>query len=132
MINTPGANPKDLVGATKTPLALVPVGAIVQVAGAFAVGAKKYGPHNWRSYPVQRMTYLEAALRHIYADIDGETIDPETGQPHVAHAVAGLMILLDAIACDSHVDNRPPKGAAAALMAAWPPASDTTSQGKQS
>lgn len=110
-------NPKDLIGATKAPLDLVPWGAVVQVAPVFAVGAKKYGPHNWREYKIQRMTYLAAALRHLFADIDGQTIDPETGLPHVAHAIAGLMILLDAQSLGYCVDNRPKAGMAAELIA---------------
>lgn len=110
-----GVNPKDLVGVTKAPVSMVPPTAILQQSRALAVGVAKYGWANWRDYPVQRLVYLEAALRHIYADLDGETIDPETGVPHIAHACAGLDILMDAEANGMCVDNRTKPGAFSVL-----------------
>lgn len=114
-----GLNPKDLVGSSKTPLGLLPWSALVQVAGVFAVGAKKYGSYNWRTkgQPVQHVTYVEAAFRHLAAYMDGQTIDPETGCNHLAHAACGLLILLDASAVGNSIDNRPTPGNAAEIMA---------------
>lgn len=109
MADQNGVNPKDLIGVTKAPLSLVPPVSILQEARALAVGAQKYGPYNWRDYPVQSMVYVEAALRHILAYMDGETIDPETGVHHLGHAKAGLGILLDA-ETTGIVDNRPKAG----------------------
>lgn len=109
-------NPKDLIGATKAPLGIMPWTGIVQMGPVFAVGAEKYGPLNWREYAVQRVTYLEAALRHILADLGGETVDPETGLLHIAHAAAGLCILLDALAVNSTKDNRPLPGNTAEML----------------
>lgn len=114
-----GLNPKDLVGAVKTPLGLLPWSALVQVAGVFKVGADKYGAYNWRTkgQPVQHVTYVEAAFRHLAAYMDGQTIDPETGCNHLAHAACGLLILLDASAVGNAIDNRPTPGHAAEIMA---------------
>jgi hypothetical protein len=112
----PETNPKDRIGITKSRVGLVPPTAIAAVAAVMEVGAAKYGPYNWREFPVQRMVYLEAALRHLYADLDGESVDPETGLMHLEHAAAGLLILIDAIRCESHIDNRPFPGRAAAVM----------------
>lgn len=114
-----GLNPKDLIGCTKTPLGLLPWTALVQVAKVFAVGAKKYGAYNWRTkgQPVQHVTYVEAAFRHLAAYMDGQTIDPETGCNHLAHAACGLLILLDASAVGNSIDNRPIPGTAAEIMA---------------
>lgn len=116
---TEGLNPKDLVGAVKTPLGLLPWTALVQVAGVFAVGAEKYGAYNWRTkgQPVQHVTYVAAAFRHLAAYMDGQTIDPETGCNHLAHAACGLLILLDASAVGNAIDNRPTPGHAAEIMA---------------
>lgn len=114
-----GINPKDKIGATKTPLSLVPPGAIARVAEVMKVGAIKYGPFNWREFPVQQMTYIEAAGRHLGAYQDREDRDPETGLVHLWHAAAGILILIDAIECGSHVDNRPPPGCAAKVMASY-------------
>lgn len=77
------------------------------------LGAAKYGAYNWRSKKVRRMVYLAAALRHLAADLDGEEIDSESGQPHLAHALACMAILLDARSTGNLIDDRPPKGAAA-------------------
>jgi Domain of unknown function (DUF5664) len=104
-----GVNPKDMVGATKIPLGLVPPIAIAYEAMTFQEGAAKYGPFNWRrtAAPVQMMTYLEAALGHILSLIDGQDIDLSSGSHHAAHARACLAIILDATACGNMIDNRP-------------------------
>lgn len=114
-----GVNPKDSIGATKAPLGLLPWSGLVQVAEVMGLGARKYGPHNWREpgKAVQHMTYCEAALRHLAAYIDGQSIDPESGQSHLAHVAACALILLDASAMGNAVDNRPTAGVAAELMA---------------
>lgn len=101
-------NPKSAHGATKPSLALIPGTALVAEAVVFGLGAKKYGPYNWRIDPVSSMTYLNAALRHIHSAIDGEDIDPESGESNLAHARACMAILIDAAACNSLVDDRPP------------------------
>lgn len=109
-------NPKDIVGATKPPLSLVPPALSILVAMVQKHGREKYGLCNWREQPVSRMTYYDAALRHIAAVIDGEDLDPESGLPHEAHAAAGLGILLDAMATGNLIDDRPTPGAAGRLI----------------
>lgn len=111
------ANPKDLVGAKKSPLALVPPALIIGAAEAMQNGAEKYGPYNWRDYPVQYVTYLEAQLRHIYALLDGEDLAPDTLIHHQKHVVAGGAIILDSMGLGTLIDNRPKPGPAAKLLA---------------
>lgn len=113
-----GINPKDLIGAKKVDISLIPTAGVIMAADCMGDGAKKYGPFNWREKgkPVQCMTYLSAAMRHILAYIDGEDKASDSGKHHIAHAVAGLMVLLDAQACDNAIDNRPIKGATAKLL----------------
>lgn len=114
-----GLNPKDLVGAKKAPLGLVPPALEIGAAEAMAIGAEKYGPFNWRDQPIQYMTYLEAMKRHLDALIDGQDLAEDTGVHHLKHVVAGGGILLDALAIPGGVvDNRPPKGPAADLLRA--------------
>ena len=110
-------NPKDLVGAKKAPLSLVPPALVIGASEGLAVGAEKYGPFNWRQYPVEVMTYVEAALRHLAAFADGEDCASDSGVHHLKHVVAGLAVLLDRIAMGIAVDNRPPKGPAPELLA---------------
>lgn len=110
-------NPKAIYGRAKPSLGLVPSAAMVAEAGVYALGAAKYGPFNWRKDAVESMTYVHAALRHLYAWTDGEDIDPESGESHLAHVRACLGILLDAKATDKLIDDRPHAGAASRLIA---------------
>jgi hypothetical protein len=110
-------NPKDLIGDTKPQLQLVPPALSICVSKVMALGAKKYGSFNWRTKKVRHSVYLAAALRHILQALDGEKIDPESGQPHEAHAAACMAILLDAKELGCLVDDLPPPGPAAKLIA---------------
>jgi hypothetical protein len=65
---------------------------------------------NWRKDPVSASTYYDAAMRHLMAWWDGQTNDPETGLPHLAHAAANLCILLDADSGPWLQDDRPLAG----------------------
>lgn len=52
-------------------------------------GAKKYSRSNWKKgFKVTRS--CAAALRHIFQFLAGQTNDPESGLPHLFHAVASL------------------------------------------
>jgi len=109
-------NPKQAFGDKKVPLGLVPSSALIYLGRSFKEGARKYGPLNWRVTKVEAMTYVHAALRHIYSYVDGEDIDPESNNPHIAHAMACLAILADATETDNLIDNRPTPGRAGALL----------------
>lgn len=112
-------NPKDLIGAKKPRLSLVPPSGLVYAALAMANGASKYGPYNWREKKVQTMIYLEACMRHILAYQDGEEVAADSGIPHLGHALACLLILIDAKETGNMIDNRPKPGAMAALIEKW-------------
>lgn len=78
----------------KPPMELLATGALREVAKVMGAGAKKYGRHNWRKG--MDWTRLHgAALRHIFAHLDGEDRDPETGLSHLAHAMCCMMFLLE-------------------------------------
>ena len=109
-------NPKDIIGATKPDLSLVPPAAIIGMAQAMKNGADKYGAYNWREHPVQVMTYLAAAQRHILQYLDGEEFAEDSGVHHLAHAAACVGIVMDAKATGNLVDNRPKAGAASKLI----------------
>lgn len=72
---------------------LLPSEALEEVAIILTFGAEKYGAHNWKGGIVYSRL-VAAALRHIYAFLRGETIDPESGRPHIAHAICNLMFIL--------------------------------------
>jgi hypothetical protein len=109
-------NPKDLIGSKKPALSLIPTAALAHVAQALESGAAKYGRANWRDYPIQGTIYVDAALRHLGAWVDGEDLDPESGYHHLGHAMAGLMILMDAIEGGTMKDDRPNKGPTPATL----------------
>lgn len=114
----PDGNPKTRFGMAKPPISLIPGPALVLMAEAFADGARKYGPANWRIDPVTTSTYVNAAFRHILAYYDGETNASDSGCHHLAHAADCLAILMDAEAQGTLNDDRPPPGRTADLIAA--------------
>lgn len=100
-------NPKDLAGRAKPQLHLIPLPALVPVARVMELGAAKYGPHNWRDTPIAHTPYISAMMRHLIAYAGGESVDPESGQSHLAHIASGAMILLDAVLAGVAKDDRP-------------------------
>jgi hypothetical protein len=117
MRNLPDGNPKTAQGALKTPiLSVIPSPPLIQIGEVMRLGREKYGPFNWRAQPITASTYVDAAMRHMMSWWDGETIDPESGESHLAHAAAGLMLLMDAIATGNATDDRPTMGVTADLI----------------
>jgi hypothetical protein len=67
--------------------------AMEDLAKVLTHGAKKYGDWNWAK-GISYTRLIAAALRHLFAFASGEDIDPESGLPHVAHAMCCMMFLL--------------------------------------
>lgn len=109
-------NPKDLVGQTKVPLGLFPGVAKIEGALALENGAKKYKAYNWRTTKVRISIYLDAIERHLLALRDGEDVADDSGVSHLGHIIAGAAIVLDAKACGTLIDDRPPAGGTAKLL----------------
>lgn len=112
----PDDNPKTTIGVSKVPLHLVPPVAGHYTALAFADGAKKYGPYNWREKKVSTSVYIAAMKRHIDAFWDGEDVSADANVHHLGHVMACCAILLDGMSIGMLNDDRPPKGAAARLQ----------------
>ena len=100
-------NPKDKVGKAKPSMHFVPMIARLQEAIVMALGAKKYGPYNWREKKVLASVYADAIDRHMAQWMDGEDMDEESGVSHLAHVRACCAILIDAIATSNLLDDRP-------------------------
>jgi hypothetical protein len=103
-------NPKTQYGLTKPGIHAVPPLAILAIGQVMAFGASKYGLTNWRHDPVTASTYYNAAMRHLMAWWDGQDLDIESGQNHLAMAAANLCILLDAESGPWLLDDRPIEG----------------------
>lgn len=73
----------------KPDLSMVSYDLLEEIAYVREFGAKKYARDNWKlGFKVTRS--CAAALRHIFKFLSGETLDPESGRPHLAHAVCCL------------------------------------------
>lgn len=73
----------------KPDLTLVSNELMVSLARVREFGTKKYSRDNWKKgFKVTRS--LAASLRHIFAFLSGETLDPESGLSHLGHAVASI------------------------------------------
>lgn len=73
---------------------LVPQGVMSQYVKVLEYGAAKYAPDNWQRVPQATTRYYDAAMRHISAWWEGEMDDPETGLPHLAHAMCCITFLM--------------------------------------
>lgn len=65
---------------------------ILGTADILTFGAKKYAKNNWQlNDDLDR--YKDALLRHLYAYLGGELIDPESGKPHLDHIACNTMFI---------------------------------------
>lgn len=88
---------------------LVPPDVIRAVSKVFAFGADKYGENNWRDDMVNTSyvrTY-NSIQRHLLDWLEGIDNDPESGFPHLDHALTQLMILkMQTLYSPSEMDDR--------------------------
>jgi len=99
-------NPKDAIGCNKLPLHLWPETATNLGCIALLDGMLKYGRANWREAGVRASIYYDACRRHLAAWFEGEEDDPQSGVPHLGHALACLAILVDAKVAGKLKDDR--------------------------
>lgn len=83
--------------AGKLRMDLLPPRALESVAAVLTYGAAKYAEENWRKVENAGSRYTAAALRHTAATMGPNPVDmdPESGLPHVAHAICCLMFKLE-------------------------------------
>jgi len=86
----------------KPDYSLTPWAALEEVVKVLTYGAKKYSRDNWQHVTPFKERYLAAALRHIVAYARGETIDPESGLHHLAHAATSLCYLTEKDMAKAH------------------------------
>lgn len=89
----------------KPPLALLDRYALEEIAKVLAFGAKKYHAHSYRE-GIDYSKLLDASLRHIFAFVDGEDLDPESGLLHLAHAACNLLFMMRMTKDHPELDDR--------------------------
>lgn len=73
---------------------LVPFEALEGMVRVLEFGANKYSRNNWQTsggFSYRRV--LTACIRHLFAYMRGEDVDPESGLSHVSHAQCNLLFL---------------------------------------
>lgn len=91
--------------AGKPEVSFLPTEALHGAARVFAYGAKKYARDNWRGgMPYTRL--YDAAQRHLASFLENEDLDPESGLPHLDHAICTLMMLRYMTVHRQDLDNR--------------------------
>jgi hypothetical protein len=76
-----------------------------QLSRVLTFGSHKYAAWNWtKGLAYSRLT--AAALRHLFAFMRGEDEDPESGLPHLAHALCCVMFLLSMTKRHPELDDR--------------------------
>lgn len=71
---------------------LAPFKEFEQVVEVLTFGANKYRDNGWMSVETHR--YQAALMRHFAAYMRGESVDPESGLSHLAHAATNAIFLM--------------------------------------
>lgn len=70
-----------------------PMACMTECARAMEFGCKKYERNNWKG-GMQALRLIDAMHRHLFAAIDGEDTDPESGAKHFGCALFGIQCIL--------------------------------------
>ena len=75
-------------------LGLLPFHSLREVGKVYGYGAKKYEEQNWRK-GYKWSWSVSALFRHLSSFLVGESVDPESGIHHLAHATFHLFVLME-------------------------------------
>lgn len=89
----------------KVQLTYNPIRAQEAEARVWMMGAKKYGRNNWEK-GLPFLSVLDSLLRHATAYQSGETLDPESGLPHMAHIRCNAAMLIEYQVTHPELDDR--------------------------
>jgi hypothetical protein len=71
---------------------LVDWDALLPMVKVLEYGCIKYDTNNWKK-GIPYVSTMESMLRHVYSFMNGEDIDPESGEAHVGHILCNAMFL---------------------------------------
>jgi|APGre2960657404_1045060.scaffolds.fasta_scaffold00085_19 hypothetical protein len=66
---------------------------VESVVKVLELGSKRYGRTNYSKVETER--YEASVLRHIMSHLSGDLIDNDSGEPHLSHAICGLLFLVE-------------------------------------
>jgi hypothetical protein len=82
--------------AAKPDMTLITYHMVAPAAKILKFGEKKYGRLNYRNpNPGFENRLVAATLRHLLQHTSGEELDTESGETHLSHALASLMLVFD-------------------------------------
>jgi hypothetical protein len=76
------------------------------VAKILEYGMSKYSRANWRK-GLSHTEIADSMLRHTTAYLAGETVDPESGLPHVDHILCNALFLSEMTRIHPQLEDRP-------------------------
>lgn len=103
---TPNPKAARAVSDGKAPLDYLEPCTFAPEARVLKSGADKYGRRNFRDTTIDASTYVGALLRHVVAWADGEDVDPDSGEHHLAHVRACCAVVMSAQDADTFNDDR--------------------------
>lgn len=78
---------------------------LIPLVKVLEFGALKYEKDNWKKgLPVTEI--MESCLRHLFAFMEGEDTDTESGESHLGHAMCNLMFATYMLMFKPELDNR--------------------------
>lgn len=89
-----GKKPGKKYDEDKLRFDLIPPITFKALASILTMGASKYGPNNWQNLEDFEARYTGALMRHLNAWRSGEKKDPESGHPHLWHALCNVVFLI--------------------------------------
>ena len=92
-------------GSKPEQYALIPSHPLAELARVYGHGALKYDANNWRKGYAYTWS-LSALWRHVEKFRQGESIDPDSGLHHLAHAAFHLFTLIDFERTNTGTDDR--------------------------
>lgn len=90
----------------KLPFDLLDPVALAGLAEVLKFGANKYASWNWAK-GISYTRLIAALLRHTFAILRGELIDPESGLPHINHVGCCWMFLSHHMAVRPDMNDLP-------------------------
>jgi hypothetical protein len=82
----------DRFNTGKLKWSLVDFESLEDMVRVLEFGAEKYSVDNWKKgLPTKEI--VESMLRHTFAYLNGEDLDPESGLPHLGHIQCNAMYL---------------------------------------